>query len=308
MIDFPQITNCTVFPLPEGTNLEFKASFLSCTNEKMLATLCGLLNSGGGHLVIGVADDTREIVGVKTDKTLDKFLLMIDNIYHLRHLKKVDGAPVPVGTIKTQTIVAANNKTLLVVSASAEPGEKYTVKDGTIWYRLAASNYKQTTLPTVYSEEEINAIVDEKLAAQKLLLEKQFQADTAHLSRLAHKYQSDHDLIKNRFKALEGDLQQIVQATLKTESDHYKTVLAAKQTESELQKVVEVATKTESDLQKTMEVATKTETMLQEFRDMLYKDIQLKKAEAEQRLAAEKASSSWFSSIVCCFYAQNITM
>ena len=307
MIDFPQITNCKVFPLPESTSLEFKASFLSCTNEKMIATLCGLLNSGGGHLVIGVADDTREIIGVKTDKVMDKFLLMIDNIYHLHHLKKVDGTTVPLGTIKTETITAANNKKVVVVSANPEPGEKYTVKDGTIWYRLAASNYKQTTLPTVYSEEEINAIVDEKLAAQKLQLEKKFEADTAHLSRLAHKYQSDHDLIKNRFKALEGDLRQIVQATLKTESDHYKTVLAAKETESDLQKAVEVAKKTESELQKTVEVAKQTEAMLQEFRDMLYKDIQLKKAEAEQRLASEKASS-WFSSIICCFYAQQINM
>ena len=89
----------------------------------------------GGYLVIGVEDDTRRIVGIKTDKSMDNFLLMLDTIYHHHHLKKLDGTPIPLGTIKSGIVQASNDKELLVVTAVSEPGEKYTVKDGSIWYR-----------------------------------------------------------------------------------------------------------------------------------------------------------------------------
>lgn len=291
MIQFPNIANCTVFPLPEGTALEFKASFLSCTHEKIIATLCGFLNSGGGHLVIGVADDTREIIGINENKTMDEFLLKLDSIHHQHLLKKADGSTIPIGTIKVETVEAANNKKVLVVTANADPDEKYTLKDGTIWYRLSGSNYKQTTLPTVYSEEELAT----KLASQKALLEKKFELEQ-------NKLQSEKNNIKQRFKKLECDFQQIVQAAKKTDCDLQQAVHAVKQTEYNLQQVVHAAKQNEYNLQKAIILAQYNNTMHHEFRDMLYTTIQLKKAEAEHRLAQEKANNSWFSSIMCCFY------
>jgi predicted HTH transcriptional regulator len=274
MIQFPYIANCTVFPLPESTALEFKAGFMSSPKEKIIATLYGFLNNGGGHLVIGVADDTRKIIGITENKIMDKFILMLDSIYHQHRLKKIDGSTVPIGTIKVETVEAANNKKVLVVSANSEPGEKYTVNDGTIWYRLAGSNYKQTTISTIYSEEELNAILAKKLASQKALLEKTFELKMTQLNQKAQKAQFEHDTIKNRFKELENDLQLVVQ----------------------------VAKQTENNLQNTIDTAKQSNYKFQEFRDMLYTDIQLKKAEAEQRLAQEKACNSWFSSIISYFY------
>lgn len=255
MFDFPKLDYCTTFPLPEGTNLEFKIGFNSSMSDKIIATICGILNSGGGYLVIGVEDETRRIVGIKTDKSMDNFLLMLDSIYHHHHIKKLDGTPVPLGTIKSGTVQAANDKEVLVVTINSEPNEKYTVKDGSIWYRLAASNFKQTTLPSIYTEKELDVIVNKKLAAQSTILHQQFEIEKKQLNQ---KYQSERDKLKTKFRELENDFDRMIRA------------------------------------------AKQTETNFTGFRDMIYNNIQLQKAEAEKELAAEKKNNSWFS-FICCF-------
>lgn len=214
MFAFPKVDNCVTFPIPEGTNLEFKIGFNSSMSEKIIATLCGILNSGGGYLVIGVEDDTRRIVGIKTDKSMDNFLLMLDTIYHHHHLKKLDGTPIPLGTIKSGIVQAANDKELLVVTAVSEPGEKYTVKDGSIWYRLNASNFKQTTLPTIYTEKEHNVIITKKLAAQATTLYQQFDIEKKQLNQ---RHQTERDKIKQKFKELENDYDRIIRAAKQTD-------------------------------------------------------------------------------------------
>ena len=216
MIEFPKVDNCTTFPLPEGTNLEFKIGFNSSMAEKIIATICGILNSGGGYLVIGVEDETRRIVGIKTDKSMDNFLLMLDSIYHHNHIKKSDGTPVPLGTIKSGTVQAAKGKELLVVTITAEEGEKYILKDGTVWYRLAASNYKQTALPTIYTEKELETIVQQKVNAQTRIIKQQFEIEQKELNQ---KFQSDRDKLKSKFKALESDFERMIGAAKQTEQN-----------------------------------------------------------------------------------------
>lgn len=255
MFEFPKLDNCTTFPLPEGTNLEFKYGFTSSMSEKIIATLCGILNSGGGYLVIGVEDDTRRIVGIKTDKSMDCFLLMLDSIYHHNHLKKIDGTPVPLGTIKSGIVSAAGDKELLVVTINAEPDQKYTVKDGSIWYRLAASNFKQTTMPAIYSEKEMDVLINRKLSEQATVLHQQFEIEKKQINQ---RNSCERDKLKKKFRELENDFERVIRA------------------------------------------AKKTEENLNSFREMLYTDIQLRKAEAEKEIKAEKKNSSWFS-FLCCF-------
>jgi predicted HTH transcriptional regulator len=216
MFDFPKLDNCTTFPLPEGTNLEFKLSFNSSMSEKIIATICGILNSGGGYLVIGVEDETRRIAGIKTDKSMDNFLLMLDSIYHHHHLKKLDGTPVPLGTIKSGTVAAANGKEVLVVTINSESGEKYTVKDGSIWYRLAASNFKQTTLPAIYTEKELDVLINKKLCAQATILHQQFELEKKQINQ---KHQSDCDKLKTKFRQLENDFERIIMAAKHSEKN-----------------------------------------------------------------------------------------
>lgn len=216
MFDFPKLDNCNVFPLPEGTNLEFKIGFNSSMAEKIIATLCGLLNSGGGYLVIGVEDETRKIVGIKSNKNMDNFLLMLDSIYHHNHIKKIDGSTIPLDTIKSGIVQAAGGKELLVVTITAESGEKYTVKDGTIWYRLAASNYKQTTIPTIYSEKEMETIIQQKLNTQASILQQQLDIEKRVLNERFH---SERDKLRVKFRELENDFERIIRVAKKAEQN-----------------------------------------------------------------------------------------
>jgi predicted HTH transcriptional regulator len=216
MFDFPKLDNCNVFPLPEGTNLEFKIGFNSSMAEKIIATLCGILNSGGGYLVIGVEDETRKIVGIKSNKNMDNFLLMLDSIYHHNHIKKIDGSTIPLDTIKSGIVQAAGGKELLVVTITAESGEKYTVKDGTIWYRLAASNYKQTTMPTIYSEKEMETIIQQKLNTQANILQQQLEIEKRVLNE---RFQSERDKLRVKFRELENDFERIIRVAKKAEQN-----------------------------------------------------------------------------------------
>ncbi len=214
MFPFPKVDTCTIFPLPESTNLEFKIGFTSSMAEKIIATICGILNSGGGYIIIGIEDETRRIVGIKTDKSLDNFLLMLDSIYHHRHIKKLDGSSVPLDTIKSGIVQAAEGKELLVITLTAEPNEKYTVKDGTIWYRLAASNYKQTAMPTIYTEKEHEVILRKKLASHTNMLYQQFDIEKRLMNQ---KFQAERDTLRKKFKNIEYDFEQIVRAAKESE-------------------------------------------------------------------------------------------
>jgi predicted HTH transcriptional regulator len=224
MFDFPKLDNCTTFPLPESTNLEFKIGFNSSMSGKIIATICGILNSGGGYLVIGVEDETRRIVGIKNDKSMDYFLLMLDSIYHHHHIKKVDGTPVPLGTIKSGTVQAAHDKEVLVVTITAQAGEKYSIKDGTVWYRLAASNYKQTTLPSIYTEKELEVIVQKRIATQTRIIRQQCDIEYKEINQ---KYQSEREKLITKFKSLENDFEQVIRAAKHTEQslNEFRTMI-----------------------------------------------------------------------------------
>jgi len=48
--------------MPEGKTLEFKRDISSPKN--MLKTLVAFANTAGGRLIIGVEDDSKEVIGV----------------------------------------------------------------------------------------------------------------------------------------------------------------------------------------------------------------------------------------------------
>jgi predicted HTH transcriptional regulator len=213
MFPFPKLDDCTHFPLPEGTNLEFKQGFNSSMAEKIYATICGILNSGGGYLVIGVEDATRLIRGIRTDKTMDHFLITLDNIYHHGHIRTSDGKTIPLGTVSSGIVQAAEGKELLVVTITAAEGEKYTVKDGSVWYRLSASNFKKTCLPMGYSEKELKY----HLESQAQTLQQQFSIEKRILNKKIGMLQQNREELKVKFRNLEGDFERVMRAAKATE-------------------------------------------------------------------------------------------
>lgn len=135
---FPDVSTAKVFPLCEGTHLELKEGCGPDMHRKLMETVCGFLNSGGGYLVIGVNDDLK-IQGIKNTKHLDKFLLTLDGIYYSTAICAADMTPVPFGAITAKTIpTGAGNICVITVRRMEE--KTYQMKDGRIVYRLAASN------------------------------------------------------------------------------------------------------------------------------------------------------------------------
>jgi predicted HTH transcriptional regulator len=224
MFPFPNLEGCTVFPLPEGSQLEFKQSFRSSMSDKIIATICAILNTGGGYLVIGVQDTDRVIIGIKTDKDMDCFLLMLDSIYHHSHILKKDGSPVNVGAITSRVVRTTNNKDLLVVTINAEPGEKYSLKDGTVWYRLSASNFKQTALPAMYTQTELNAFVKKRLSTHTAVIREQFAIEKKNIIQT---HTRDIEKLKEKFKGIETDFKTVIGAAKKNEEtlNTYRTLL-----------------------------------------------------------------------------------
>ncbi len=141
---FPDLDGCTKFPYPEGIHFEFKSSFPAVdakSNTKLTETICAFLNTDGGYLIVGIKDDTREFLGIPTNKTLDAFLLRCDNIYHSNNIVHEDGTTISPGTVTAMT-VPANGKILCVVKAIPEAGQKYRLNTGEMYYRLSASNFR----------------------------------------------------------------------------------------------------------------------------------------------------------------------
>jgi len=108
-----------IFPIPESSTLEFKETCNAANTPKLYPTLCGILNAGGGHMVIGVRDSDLAIVGINTcSKDYDKLLLRIDNALHSKFIRNQSESPLPQNTFTTKLVVNGF-KTLLVICITA---------------------------------------------------------------------------------------------------------------------------------------------------------------------------------------------
>lgn len=136
----------TTFPYPEGNQLEFKKQNVC----KLAETLCGFLNSNGGHYIIGINDDGL-IVGIKR-KNLDEYMRHVDHIISTGGI--VNSATKDYVTSKHLSCAAFNlegaeGKYILVCTANPdeESQDLWQVSD-TIIYRMNASNRRVSVVST----------------------------------------------------------------------------------------------------------------------------------------------------------------
>lgn len=173
MISLPDVSTATHFPLPESATLEFKEGLKCAGTEKFYPTICGILNAGGGYLVVGVHDGSNEIVGVKTTgKDYDRFVLAIDDIYHTTRIKTMDAPedPLPLGTVTTSLVPAAGGEHLMVVTITPAEGKRYTT-GGAVWHRLGASTYRERSPKEVFTQGDM----DEYVARTREAIIQEFQ-------------------------------------------------------------------------------------------------------------------------------------
>ncbi len=135
------------FPYNESNNFEFKQSIHDDYDyNKYVETICGFLNTGGGYLIFGIADNL-DTVGINIgQKRLDKFILKIDEIIRSNKIIGSNNETKEFVKLSNTNIITklitnkANNK-FLIIQIIPEPNIKYQLADGKIYYRLGASNY-----------------------------------------------------------------------------------------------------------------------------------------------------------------------
>lgn len=179
----------------ESSSLEFKRSVGSATVTKISETLCAFLNTNTGTIVIGIDDTSRQIVGITPCKAVDTFLLGIDAIYHNGYIKTSDGKNLTIGTITVRTIVTKLGKSVITITATPCPDTRYQMADGTVWFRLAASNYRMSTPPTLHTDQEIERRVKQRIEAERVDFYRQLQSQTDTARSQVQKMKREFDAL-----------------------------------------------------------------------------------------------------------------
>jgi hypothetical protein len=149
------------FPYNEGRHYEFKSS-IQCPKGKVLPTLCGFLNVGGGHMIFGVADNLNINGFTATTKDLDTFLLFVDNIVRNSHIVKgINNETIAPEQLTSRLIHLDDTRHVLIISVSSDEGIRYQIKDGTVYYRLNASNYRVTT-DRYFTESQVTMMIRDR--------------------------------------------------------------------------------------------------------------------------------------------------
>lgn len=143
------------FKYSESNFFEFKSSI--CINNKISETICAFLNSRGGYMIFGIADDLK-IDGIvnSTTKDIDNFILHIDNILHDNiiignHNNRI--ISLNQENISVYKITNIYGKNIVVIKIIPSSMTSYQLKSGNVYYRLSASNKRERNT-RFYSETE----------------------------------------------------------------------------------------------------------------------------------------------------------
>jgi predicted HTH transcriptional regulator len=167
-------------PCVEGTNIEFKESrnlrgSMATSLSKYRETLTGLLNVGGGYLILGVTDQGI-IKGVdeSDDDALDKFRVAIDILYGELNYK--DGSPLDpeLTSLKVKVFPLQNTEKKIIVIEANNTADILTIQSGGgyLIYRLNASNYRLRS-ERIYRHRDVQGLVKTVKQKMSLMLDEQ---------------------------------------------------------------------------------------------------------------------------------------
>jgi hypothetical protein len=166
------------YPYPEGTQIEFKKTFHVNQHAKYRETICGFLNTHGGHIIFGILDNCIINGYPLTDNDKDSILLFIDATYTI--LKTSTGETMSKDIIKVQFEEIAKNIFIIIISCyrNKDDTNHYQFLGGGSWLRMNASNMK-TNYGKLYSVHDVSII--------KLKFHKRYEAA---ISKLKKEYDS----------------------------------------------------------------------------------------------------------------------
>lgn len=198
--DLPEVSTLTEFPLPESNWLEYKAAASSCMLNKIPATICAMLNSDGGYIVVGVDDNTLSILGMGI-KEYDRLALYIDNIYRSGQVLTEDGKTLPLGTLTVYTEMAANTKRLGIIKMEPQADMRYKLKNNEMYYRLSASNFRFTLERQMFTRGELETYATKRAQA--------FQQTADQHMELSKKLSEDYTNLLKQTKRFEVECQKM---------------------------------------------------------------------------------------------------
>lgn len=186
-------------PFGECSNIEFKLAnrfpgALKTSLVKYRETLLGMLNVGGGYLILGVQNDGT-IIGMDAviPEEVDKLNVWVDTTYGTFMYK--DGRPLdPVITsLKTFIFPVIGTNRHVVVIEAIHKGEQLSLmtKGGEIIYRLNASNYRIHTEP-MYTKRDMQGMI------------------TAVQTQMQEIIKNQHQVIKNLHQKHKDELEEVI--------------------------------------------------------------------------------------------------
>lgn len=139
--EIEQQLNNLVFPEHEGLIFEFKKSFEIKHTNKIYETICAFLNTEGGHIIFGIEDENRQIIGLnKSSKEFDLFKLKIDQIYSRPEILTQSNNVLQPCTILCKSYTNSHGKELMYIAVKKN-SEQCMLINGITVYRANASNY-----------------------------------------------------------------------------------------------------------------------------------------------------------------------
>lgn len=276
MDDFPNIRGLEIFPAMESNTLEFKETFSATLRPKITATICSFLNAKGGHIVCGVEDKERRIVGLnKTSAELDVYVRWFDDFYHGKRITDSEGASLSPGEVEARIVEVTPTTHVLVVAVRPTPGKSYKTKEGITFVRLGASVYKyqESSSLDLLERELEQAIRDTKLKVAEV-------ENTVGHARLEAKAAKDKlKLVQHELKMANQEKHQLAsQLHAEKGARHdYGRQLAELRT----------------DMRTIIGAAKGVEERLDLYVAAMEKEILEKKAVAEEELAAAAAERRW---------------
>lgn len=147
--------------LPESDVLEYKEQLHNYCFHKYLETICAFMNGNGhgGYLIFGIKDNLT-MPGLNTNKSYDNMILKFDSIIHQQLIYGIDeddnNIAIKNSNINIQFVTNKQTKMFLVIEiTNMNQRILYQLRDGSIFYRLSASNYFNRK-EILYTQQMVN--------------------------------------------------------------------------------------------------------------------------------------------------------
>lgn len=195
----------------ENDYLEYKENMSDGIAKNIHESICAFLNRNGGYVIVGISDD-RTIVGVNM-KLYDRFVNnTVDSIYNQALIVKNERDIINPFMIKINIYTNKQNKTLFILDITTDLPKleygyrsEYSLKCGSSFFRLNASNKRLTSSNKLFLFKEVESLKISRIEAEKIKLEKLLSKSITkynELNRINSELEIENEKLKINLKII----------------------------------------------------------------------------------------------------------